>query len=399
MKNKFAIKLALKSILGRKMRSLITIGGVTIGIAAIIFLVSLGYGLQKLVINQITTMEALRVIDIFPEKSTVVKLNDESIAKLKNLSHVEDANQLINIAGKIGFGGSVTDTVVYGADNEYLRLSNVKVDRGEKFPAEAKNVAIVNQSVLELLGIKDYQNVLSKVVKLRFIPSKGLLAEENKTDFSNDFEYKVIGVIDDRSTPYLYVPLEDLKALGVINYSQSKVKVDSTSQLASVRKQIENLGLKTVSVSDTVAQIEQIFSVFRIVLGSFGIIAMIVASLGMFNTLTVSLMERTREVGIMKVLGAKKKDVRKVFLAEALILGFTGGISGALVGFIFSNMVNFGLNLLAASSGYDKVDVFYTPPELIGLVVAIALFVGIVTGIYPARRAVKINPLDALRYE
>ena len=115
----FILKLAMKSIWSRKLRSLITVGGVILGIGAIVFLVSLGYGLQDLVTEQVTGINALRIIDVASEKSAVLKINDESLNNFAGIGDVEQVVPVINTAGKLKVGTSVIDGVIYGADKRY----------------------------------------------------------------------------------------------------------------------------------------------------------------------------------------------------------------------------------------------------------------------------------------
>jgi ABC-type antimicrobial peptide transport system permease subunit len=159
------------------------------------------------------------------------------------------------------------------------------------------------------------------------------------------------------------------------------------------------MGLKTQYVGDTVSQINQVFGIFRAVLAAFGVITLIVAILGMFNTLTISLLERIKEVALMKMLGMRRKDINSIFLTESVLLGLAGGIFGMLLGVLAGKIVNLILNHYARNMGGEAVTVFYSPVIFIVAIVAVSILVGFLTGIYPARRAVKVKALDVLRYE
>ena len=128
-------------------------------------------------------------------------------------------------------------------------------------------------------------------------------------------------------------------------------------------------------------------------------VALTVAALGMFNTLTVSLLERTREVGLMKAMGMKSSEVQELFLTESMIMGFLGGILGIIGGWFAGKAVGVVLSFFAIFRGVGFVDISYLPFSFVLIVVLLSLLVGIATGIYPARRATKISALDALRYE
>jgi ABC-type antimicrobial peptide transport system permease subunit len=159
------------------------------------------------------------------------------------------------------------------------------------------------------------------------------------------------------------------------------------------------MGYGTVSVADTVAQIDSLFSTFRLLLGVIGLVALSVAALGMFNTLTVSLLERTREVGLLKAMGMKSGEVRELFLTESMIMGFYGGILGLLIGFGAGKLLSLILSSVAVAKGVGFIDISVVPLSFVLVVVVLAIIVGILTGYFPARRATKISALNALRYE
>ncbi len=162
---------------------------------------------------------------------------------------------------------------------------------------------------------------------------------------------------------------------------------------------MEGLGFSTTSASDTVAQIDSLFQTVRFMLLALGIVALSVAAMGMFNTLTVSLLERTHEVGLMKTMGMKSNEIENLFLVESVVMGMMGGIAGLIVGFAGGKLAGLVLTLLALRSGIGVVDIAYIPPDLIFYIVLLSLFVGFVTGIYPAQRAKYISALNALHYE
>lgn len=404
MRLKILIKIALKSILGKKLRSFLTIGGVILGIGAIVFLVSLGYGLQNLLIERITGLDALRIIDVTTVKSQIIRLDSEIKNTFLGFEEVEDVQFLVNLPGRLSFGGSTTDVVVYGVTKEYMEVSGVNPEFGELFENNDRAM-ILNTSVLDLVGVDqaNYESIVGESTSAEYILLQDLITPFDSTEEIErkvvEKEFPIVAVVDDNQTPYIYVPLSFLEEEGVVNYSQAKVKVYNQEQLEAVRTNIESLGFSTSSAADTVRQIDQIFGVFRIILAAFGAIGLAVAALGMFNTLTVSLLERSREIGLMKALGAKQNDIFLLFLFEALLISGIGGLLGILFGIGIGELGNYGLNRLAAATGNEPVDIFSTPVVFIGIIFVFSLTVGFLTGLFPSRRAGKLNPLDALRYE
>jgi putative ABC transport system permease protein len=190
--------------------------------------------------------------------------------------------------------------------------------------------------------------------------------------------------------------VQDMK---ITNYSEVKVRVDKKENIQTARSVVEKMGFGTSYLGDTITQITTIFTFFRYIIGGFGLISMLVAILGMFNTLTVSLLERTREIGVLKANNATKKDIFLMFLSEALIISFIGGLCGIISGIATGKLANFWFNFYAAKSGSTALVLFYAPTVFLVLVLAMVTVIGFLTGLYPATRATKIKILDALKYE
>ena len=177
------------------------------------------------------------------------------------------------------------------------------------------------------------------------------------------------------------------------------VIVKEKESLAGVRKLIETMGFKTSSAADTVLQIETIFGNLRLLLGLLGTIALAVASLGMFNTMTVSLLERTREVGVMKSIGMLSDEVKELFLAESLIMGIGGGTFGVVLGYFLGKLLSLILTSISLVKGQGTMNMSYLPWFFVLFIIGISFMVGIITGWYPSKRARQISALNALRYE
>jgi len=556
------IELSLAHLATQKTRTLVTILGMSIGVGIIVFLLSVGFGVQHLVISRVARLEEMKQADVSLGKTTTLKIDDKTLSDFANISGVEKVLPVISAVGRVDYAGSILDVVVYGVTSDYLRLSAIKPTRGKIFESnetakltsrvvldnpskvlgieakefkeneiefrisegvwikvrerpslnakilgytrrlegvqtgveteggqyllkegghslywikakvplwkegkeildeegfqvwtegyfgendvqifkkdlgvvlgekaetteggesiewvelatesaqvpkpkqvslsnEAKRQAVVNRSMLALLGIKEDEAV-GKKFKASFIIVGNLIPEAEAGAESLPVEYEIIGVIPGEKTPLFYVPFIDLRSLGIVNFSQAKIVVSKQELLAKVRKQIEAAGFQTASVTDTVAQIGRLFGTLKLLLGLVGLVALSVAALGMFNTLTVSLFERTREVGLMKAMGMKSFEVKELFLAESQILSFLGGVLGIVFGFVAGKILSLVLSVLAIARGVGFVDVVHLPLWFILLILFLSLGVGFLTGIYPARRATKISPLDALRYE
>jgi len=398
MRKSYLLKLSFRNILAHKLRSVLTILGVAIGVGFIVFLISLGYGLQRISTQQIANLEALQVIDVTPGKSKIVKVNDTVIEKFKGLSNVTEVQPEVSMVGKIGYGTSLTEGVIYGKNIDYLKLEDARMVKGQIYKDNLADQVIVNQSALKQLGIGSAEAAIGKKVNLKIIIGQDFIGDGGK-GVVKEGTYEIVGVLENESSPYAYIPLDKYKTYGVKNYTSAKVKVTNKASVDNTKRQLENLGFKTTTLKDTVDQINQFFMIFQLILLSFGIIAVIVAALGMFNTLTISLLEKTREISFMKVLGTEKKDIWQLFLVEAVIIGLIGTAMGVFGGLL----VGFGLNNflidLAQRTGNKPVQIFYTPISFVLIIFATSVIISILTGIYPSARATKIDPLEAMRYE
>lgn len=399
MKFSFIIKLAIRDLKGYKLRSLLTIGGVAIGIGFIVFLLSLGFGLERLTTSKIQDIEALRMLDVASGKSKIVKINNDAIDNFDRLGTLDKIIPSASMSGKVEYKTSVTDGVIYGKDLSYLALEKTKLALGRLFVSDETDEALINITAAKQLGLKDYKKAIDEKVKVTFVIPSELSGSVEAKSIQKDKEFKIVGIIDNESSPYVYVSLKNEKGLGVLNYNNLKVRVKDKEKIDLAKKQIENIGYKVTALKDTVSQVNQFFVIFKFILVGFGIIAMIVASLGMFNTLTVSLLEKTREVGLLKVLGTTNNDIYKIFLTQSLSIGFFGGIMGVLSGYTAGSGVNFFIYRLAERTGNEPVSIFYAPSNVIIIIFVFSIVISFLTGLYPSRRASKISALNALRYE
>jgi len=259
---------------------------------------------------------------------------------------------------------------------------------------------ILSSSALRLFNLQEEQ-IFNKSIKFVFFVSSEDADKEGFTRESKELSrtFSVVGIIEEETANYVYLPFAVSQELGIKDFSKLKVKVDKDENLDIVRDAIIEQGFIVSALSDIIEQANQVFQVVQIILASFGIVALIVSAIGMFNTMTITLLERTQEIGVMKALGATSGDIWKMFLAESIIIGFLGGVSGIAIGMLGGEAFNYGLNILAKAMGGEKIDMFSTPVWFIMLIIIFSTLVGLITGFYPARRAAKISALEAVRYK
>lgn len=385
--------------MNRKIRSILTISGVVIGIASISFLISVGYGFERMTTSKISTKDTMYVFDINLENSDLSAINEENAAKIRNLDEIDRLEPGLNVAGKLSNGLVTTNVVANGFNNQYLELNDIRLLRGVKYKDSDRKSIIVTTSVLKAFDIS-LDDFDKKQYDIELIANHALSPTLEDGDEKKIEEVGIVGVIDDDQSSYISMPYEELKvAMSSQNFNVAKAKVKDKNYIQDTRSKIESFGFGTNYIGDTIQQIESFFLVFRYIVGGFGFIAMLVAILGMFNTLTVSLLERTREVGVLKSNGAVRRDIWRIFLSEAMVISIIGGVFGIVFGVTIGEAVNLIFNKLAMQKGSEPVDFFYTPLYFIISTLFFTFLVGFLTGYYPSKRATRINALDALKYE
>jgi putative ABC transport system permease protein len=396
------IRLATRMFRTNLSRTLLTILGISVGIGAILFLVSLGYGLQKLILERITTSDALLSLDVSTGDVLAFKMDHNSVNDIQGINGVEKVLPLVSAQAQIMIDDISSELTMNFAESAYFKLDGTMLSKGEFYSDEAldKNKIIISSSALNLFNLNQ-DNIFNKKIKFTIFAQN---ENEENASLVRDFnslkeDFEVIGIIDEENSNYVYLPFAVSREQGLDDYSQLKVKVASEDNIDFVRNAIMDKGYIVSALSDIIEQANQIFKIVQIILASFGIVALIVSAIGMFNTMTIALLERTQEIGIMKALGATSADIWKMFLSESLIIGFLGGLGGLIIGFLGGEVFNYLLNFLAGALGGEKIDMFFTPYWFTVLIITFSTIVGFLTGFYPAKRAAKINALEALRYK
>lgn len=392
------LKLSMRMFKARTMRTLLTILGMSVGIAAIIFLVSMGYGLQRTLLQKITTSDALVTLDVtLKETGEAIKLDNDVVEILKTVNHVVDVIPVLELSGQGKFDNVTLDVNTVSSSATLLKSEGVKINYGRLFNADEPNKVVITKAVSQVFGTAP-EEMLGKTVSLTLFQNDATGQISRKDSFSPATPYMISGISDGEEN-IVYLSLDSLEGFPLTNYTKLKVKCSSTQVLNQVRAEIEEKGFAASSISETIDQANKVFSAIQIVLMVFGMIALIVSAIGMFNTMTIALLERTEEIGIMKAIGASRGSISLMFVMESTLMGFLGALGGVILGVIEGEILNVLVNLVATRFGGEKVDLFYSPLWFIMTVIAFGAFVGFMTGVFPARKASSIDTLDALRYK
>ncbi len=384
------------------LRTWLTILGMGVGTGAVVVLVGLGFGLQQIILEQIVFGDSLLSLGVSATGARNLSITDDVIEHFESIEHIQDAAPLARYPALITYKGLTGNIFIQGAEPAYLRYAGITDSFGDTFVEEDMgngNEVMLSPAVLKLFGIEDPESFVGQEVTFRLLVPAGD-GTENVNEIIIEKKYRVKGITKEEGVLNVLMMLPELRNyVGIEEYDRAQVKVESNEFLDSIEKTLIEEGYRVTALSKTVEQASKIFQGIQVVLATFGGIALVVSAIGMFNTMTVTLLERTKEIGIMRTIGASPRDIKLLFVSESIIVGFLGGVSGIVMGVTLGFAVNIMLNIAASQFGGKSVDLFSFP---VWFLVFIAIFsgtVGYLTGIFPARRASLLNPLDAIRYE
>lgn len=384
------------------LRTWLTILGMGVGTGAVVVLVGLGFGLQKIILEQIVFGETLLSLGVSATGAQNLKLTVETVDTFKNYTEVLDAAPLARFPALVTYKGLTGNLFIQGVEPPYLRYAGVTATEGNVFLEEDSadtSTIMLSPAVLKLFGIEDAESFVGEKVSFRLlVPAED--GSDSVIEVPIDKEYTVRGITKEEGVLNAMMMLPELRNhVGIEEYERIQVRVDSNENLPIVEARLIEAGYRVTALSKTVEQASKIFQGIQAVLATFGGIALIVSAIGMFNTMTVTLLERTKEIGIMRTIGASPKDVKYLFISESIVVGFMGGITGIAMGVIFGVTVNVFLNVIAGQFGGQAVTLFSFPFSFLLFIALFSAAVGYLTGVFPARRASTLNPLDAIRYE
>ncbi len=420
MNNKDLISMAGQNLWRRKLRTFLTILGVMIGTSSIVTMLSLGFGMSKSLEDQISSWGSLTTITVHQgmgpsgPSSSSGKLNKAAVSSFKQIPNVVGVNATKESYGKLLIGRNEASSQIIGMEPESMELFDFPIVEGRGLNSSDKLAVVFGGSMVDnFYNPRNYQpasniNPMKDKVKLAF-ESDGSSPNKKPKEYS----VKVVGVLspDDFETSYgVYMPIKELEKIIAENsrdkkksaeFDSIKVKVADMNKVEDVQNAIKDLGYEAYSLTQELKSMKQGSLVMQAVLGSIGAISLLVAAIGITNTMIMSIYERTKEIGIMKVIGASIKDIKKLFLLEAGLIGFLGG----LVGLSFSYIVSFLLNTIASGfiagmlPGGEGSKISIIPPVLALGAMAFSILIGLIAGYFPAKRAMNLSALEAIRTE
>lgn len=406
------LKIALRAIAANKMRSFLTALGIIIGIAAVITMLAIGQGSKASIKANIAEMGS-NMIMISPgaDMRGGVRQDASSMETLKQADYQsikEDCNYIsaisptVNSSGQWIYGNNNTQSSIYGVNQDYLSIRQLKVADGEMFTdtdiKAAAKVCILGQTVVDYL-FSDGSDPIGKVVRFNSIPFRvvGVLQKKGYNSMGMDQDDLVLapyttvmkrilaqtylgGIVCSAITEEASQPAQDqiseiLRRNHKLKYATETTEADEDDFNIRSQEEISSMMNSTMST-------------ITILLGSVAGISLLVGGIGIMNIMYVSVTERTREIGLRMSVGARGIDILNQFLIEAILLSVTGGIIGVILGVSLSLSLNAFLHIATQIEPWSIIMSF-----------AVCTFTGVFFGWYPAKKAARLDPIEAIRYE
>lgn len=438
----------------RKVRTVLTVLGVVIGTASIVVMISLGLGLNKTMMKEIEENGGLTTITVYPgdssglqEDNTEKQLTDNLVEDIKGIEHVDVVSPVLNI-NVIGKYGSYENTYmnVQGMTLEALEKMDIELAEGTLPQKNAEKLQFLygNQILAEFYDSKGSSywetgelpdiDLMNDTIFIIFDSDAywNNLYNDGSADYSSENSTPIVppkkylvetcGVIAGGPEEYgqhswnVYCDIDELikqlkkvfknkaipgqpttssgKPYKELYYNSIYVNVDNIDHVSEVQNAIVELGYQAESNMEWVQSQQRQFGYIQAVLGGIGAVSMLVAAISITNTMMMSIYERTKEIGIMKVLGCDLGNIQALFLMEAGFIGLIGGVAGVTLSYCISVVINFVVKKMGT-----EMELSYIPPWLALVAIVFAVLVGMVAGFFPSLRAMRLSPLAAIRNE
>lgn len=442
MKISDLFKMGLRSLSRRKARTILTVIGVIIGALSIIIVISIGKGMENNFETQVMQQGGITIItlstyaSVFDNDGNWIsdkeqKLTDTLVEQIREIEHVRAVSPVINKSATLYSGKYMSWININAMDMSVFEAFDFPELSYGTYPSQEDNTQIIFGSSSPYgfqdptsgnWGQQKQIDMQKTKVELRFdefatdtqkkafsLPLRNI-SKMVQTD--GEFDYNTYMDINYFKEIYMKycntLSLDDRKkAIKTIEeYQQIKLNVDNVNNVTEVQDEIEKLGYQSYSLMQYLEPLKNASTTLQIVIGILGAVAMVVSAINIANTMIMSIYERTKEIGIMKVLGCTVKDIRNLFLFEAAMIGLFGGLIGVILGYIASYLFNtFGgpvfSVLMSGGAGYDMTNTKFSiiPFYLPFASLAISVAVGLLSGYFPAVRATRISAIEAMKTE
>jgi putative ABC transport system permease protein len=447
---------SLSNLAEMKMRTALTAIGVTVGIGALVAMIGFGNGMQRNVEESFEKLDLLKSVTVLPGGTSSGRRSAEdpdvpegnrsrpapprsgraldaaAVAEIAGLDGVESVFPDVRFPAAAGSGENMEFRLIQVLPARVTASKIMRLSAGRPFRDDEEEGVIVGASILKLIGAAKAEDALGRpltISSLALDPAvfseaglAGLFSGRGGPLKRVNREFPIVGVLESAAfggpanlagdvilPPGPAARIEKLPFTSVWDlfrdgegrsgYSALNVRLRSPAYADPIKAQVKKMGFDTFALIDQFEQVKKSFAYMKMMLAAVAMIAIFVAALGIVNTMVMSILERYAEIGIMKAVGAARRDIRRIFLVEAGLIGFAGGIGGLLLGWGASRIINRVVNYFLAREGMPFVEFFRFPLWLCLGGIAFAVGVSLVAGVYPALRAARVDPVVALRHE
>ncbi len=453
------LMMANRNLWRRKARTILTCLGVVIGTASIVVMLSLGIGMQVSVQESMAQWGSLNIIRIHQgmrydyESGEPIgeerRLNDAALEEIKSIDGVVAVSPIYQIYGQARLGRLEGHLQIVDLDTSVMEEMEFSVEHGRLPEPHESFVAVAGAQVIQqFYDPRQMQQHMGPVYQEEQDPEK-LLEQRVQVTFQNQADYErsqnynffIVGILDESNMERaweVFAPISDIKRIrdfinqgmerqassrevavvgGAVieragagqrkrddrqnDYDSILVKAEDVNKAKIISSQLRDMGYNAWSMADSLEGIEHTYRTLQAILGGIGGVTLFVAALGITNTMIMSIYERTREIGVIKVIGASFADVRLLFLTEAGLIGFFGGVLGLGLSYGISRIINSisAQYIEQGMMGGPSAQISVIPLWLALFAMGFAVLVGLVSGYYPANRAIKLSPIVAIRNE
>jgi putative ABC transport system permease protein len=461
-------ELAIRNLRESVLRNSLTTVGISVGVASLVAMLSLGIGLQQMATRRLVKSGLFDTVMVSsrrdlrnfnrnddgsssPDPAQSPVLDEPARQKIERLPNVVEAYPDMRFITSFTFDDKPHLTMVAGIPSSYKTNDAFDGIEGSFFSTDTAPEVILQKSfAAQLLGktpkagsdeapvAELAKSLLGKELTMRYAERVDI-ADSNANGKphnvsgdstnsaiysiqSHELKLKIVGVTDldpdsmrGAARARVLLPLKLVQNLHAVQptalrdttqaatktptYTTVSVRVKDPAKIQVVEDAVKKMGFNTFSMLDATRSLRRFFAVLDVFLGIFGSLALAVASIGIINTLVMAILERRREIGIMKAIGASDIDVKKLFFAEAGVMGLLGGALGVALGWTIGRLINLGTNVYLRSQDLTPEQIWLVPWWLVGFAILFAIVVSLLSGLYPAARAARLDPVQALRYE
>lgn len=458
MKIRDLAELAGRNLREAALRNSLTTLGIAVGVASLVAMLSLGVGLQELASKRVTRSGLFDAIFVTPRQnfrgfgpaprktSALAEeprpLDEAARQKIQRIPNVLEVYPEIRFLTELRFGGAKHVSVVAGLPRSAKSNDAFEGMQGSFFSkADAEEAILQVEFARELLdkSTGSPASLIGQFVMLRYAERRALdsrrgwsqktsggdpagAPDDGLSIVPQEKPLRIVGIVDSEpgarpgglGRARIFIPLglaqtlhpaqlndlrDIMRSTQTPTYLSLTVRVSGASHVAAVEDAIKQMGFSAFSLLDVSQGIRRFFAILDLFLGVFGSLALAVASLGIVNTLVMAILERRREIGVLKALGAGDQDVRQLFFAEAGAMGLLGGLLGVSLGWAIGRVINFGTNIYLRRQELPPENFWSVPWWLVVAALAFSVLVSLAAGLYPASRAARLDPVQALRYE